>query len=451
MKINTDCKKYIDKKSIELVNLVEKLPIFKQNRKELMSGSVREKVFVNWTDKFDNSKPLIWSITSYCNKKFNKWIRYNGIKLGYGYETYKEYVKFIKSIHKQTDINKLVTFNFLDTEIFSWIIDTYKNSRSRTNLSQHIEETIINNVVKQTYCFPILNLDISQKIKIGKVVIKYLTKEDFDKLFRSFQQNNRKNENTYESLRKKYQGMVVASSEVYGQPEKAQELALENCLLAIDILKICSDTIEIPDLNLSFDIGNRLKEQLCSECLTYESNSLNNLEIKLKVLPNHHEIDDEYLKRINKRYFQVLENFISQDSFDNELSNLIVNAIKKFAFSLSNKDLNWRIVEIFSIYESLLLPNENAHIQNSLTKYGSKLIYKTPEERTSLKKLIIYFYKIRSAMVHHGKRKNIDLLKLKELQLALLLLIVNLIYKNKTHENKKTILNEIDNAINEAY
>jgi hypothetical protein len=449
--MNQHLKNHIDKKSIELIGLLDKLSFKKEKGDINNSGSLYNKKVQDLSGKIDLSKPMVMSTTSYNGKNLDKWSVINNLKIGFQEENYVLFEKFLKSIYKDNFIKDLITLDFLETKVFDWLIKTNSSGQATNNLSNYIELSIQESNIKQTYCFPVLNLDIKSEVIIGKTKLKYFTKENFDSLSESYlKKNNNSEENPYERMRDKYQGMVVISIIEKGHPKRAEEKALQKCLLAIDVLKICSDTLELPDLDLSFDIDIRAKEQKNSQCIVHKSNSVEDIIINVKNLPNHHHIDNRYLKRIRDRNSIILTKFISNDEPKNELTNLIQMGITNFAEALSNKDLNKRVVEIFSIYEMLLLPNESSSILESLTKYGPKIVFHKPEDRIHLKKLISDFYGIRSAMIHHGKRKKIDLNGMKQLQIALLQLITNLILKTESHIKKETILTEIDEAINRA-
>lgn len=109
------------------------------------------------------------------------------------------------------------------------------------------------------------------------------------------------------------------------------------------------------------------------------------------------------------------------------------------------------MLSFFTILESLLLKNENASIQESLCKYCPKLITKDIVKRKKTENLIKSMYKIRSAYIHHAKQNvfpEINLLNLQQIVGALILVMLN---KSVHFENKKSLLDEIDEAINKAY
>jgi len=100
--------------------------------------------------------------------------------------------------------------------------------------------------------------------------------------------------------------------------------------------------------------------------------------------------------------------------------------------------------------ESLIVRGKE-DIQKSLTTYISKIITKDPKERIEVASIIKEMYNIRSEVVHQGKRSDLTMSKLSNLQIYLRRLILKLIELSNSHETKESILQEIDEAINEAY
>jgi Apea-like HEPN len=134
-----------------------------------------------------------------------------------------------------------------------------------------------------------------------------------------------------------------------------------------------------------------------------------------------------------------------------ELENIIITGIISFSKAISNPDLHQRIVEIFSIFEFLLLKDEDQPIIESVTRYCSKLTSKSVEERKEIISLLKELYKVRSGMIHHAKRKKINNNKLTLFQVTLLVLLRKLINKSKTHKTKLSLIDEIDLEILKAY
>ena len=286
-----------------------------------------------------------------------------------------------------------------------------------------------------------LHLEIVKPFKIGNVLFSYVDKDFFT------------NDNK-EDLYQQYKGDIFVSYIVKGEKNKAKEKALKKCALAVDCLKLCFDTIAYPKVKTSLDIDSRTIENVDNKILIFDTQDDNDVSIEKFRIPSHQNINDKTWFVINNRGLNLFHSFLL--SIDNkneltELESLICNAIKLFSYSISINNLNRRIVELFTILESLLLPDSNASILESLTKYLSKLSTKDINERKKIIALLKKMYGIRSSYVHHALNKEFDTGELGELQILIFGLIRKFIILRKEHRTKETILKEIDDAILGAY
>ncbi len=452
-KLNNHFLKHIDDKSIELVELL-KVKIEDTTPVMEPSGSFAEKIVPDFSDKIDSKSPIITSLVDYNGRKKQLWLLRSDEKIGFGEEDYIKFKKEIESFYKSQEIKSLVKIEFVESTVFKWLVQTKEDGKAIKNLSSFLVEEIKNSCISQIYSFPILNLEIEFPIVIGEVELTYFTKKDFDMLSDNFVEKvwNEK-ENDIELIRGKYQGKVIVRCTEFGEPEKGKEKAINRCELAIDVLKICSDTLDLPDFRLDFDIDTRARYQKHTECYSYTSKTtLSDFTISPKFLPQNHHIDNQYFERVKHRGIEIFSDFlIKKDKKDDELSELITNGIVNFSKSLSIVDIHKRTAELFSVFESLLLPRESSPILDSLKNYGTKLISKEVKDRTELKKLFTEMYSVRSAIVHHGKRKKFDIKQLGKLQVALLFLLLNLIELSDKHTTKSSILIKIDEAMNSAF
>ncbi len=133
-----------------------------------------------------------------------------------------------------------------------------------------------------------------------------------------------------------------------------------------------------------------------------------------------------------------------------ELRSLIYNAIQNFSKAIANHDLHERITQVFTVLESLLLPNDESAIIESVCKYLPKLISKDITEREKIVGVVKEMYKVRSAMIHHAKRKEFEMSNLSFLQVCTQCLILQLIALTDHKLTKKEILKDIDDLINRA-
>jgi hypothetical protein len=366
----------------------------------------------------------------------------------------KEFQKLINEILKDKDINSLISKDFIERKAFYWFLKTYKDKKAESNFSSYILNEMQNSIEELKVHYSMLYLNISHPFQIGNVKFEFFTKAYFDSLVNNFRINNpEKLENPYESMRNDYQGKVYATYVVKAESEKAKEIALEQCSLAVDVLKMCSDTIDLPQARLSFDIDSRTKESIRNEVLLTRPKSIDpTFSINIYRLPTEHRITEQEWGRMKLRQIADFHNFLlSLKGENSELEKLILNGIKRYGNAISNSNIHQRVVELFTILESLLLPNKNTPIIDSVCKYCSKLVFKQPNNRKDIIELLRSMYDVRSSLIHHAKEITFPIDDLRKLQYTVIILLANLIKKCEKHKTKQSLLTEIDDAILSAY
>jgi len=453
MIINEKKKEYIDKEIFKMVELLVKIEEkeVKKNKDDFKKGSFAHKSYIDLTDRLIDS-PIIKKTLS-IDHKFIIAIEesFHNETIGYTEKEYPVFDKFINNIYKEETIRTKISIEFIHDKVFSWITKTYRTKQAQNLFSSYLLDEIENSIEELKFYYPILHLDIEKPFFVGNVKIEYLTKEFFDKLFENQTKNKDK---AYDSAIKKYVGAVFATYIIKAERSKAEEIALNECSLAVDILKICSDTTEAPQLKLSFDIDSRIRENITHEVLITKADITDgNLSVSEYRGPSHHSITLKDLNYMYKnRELITFHNFLlNMPLTPSELEQLIINGMKRYGNAISNVNYHQRIVELFTILESLLLIDNNSPIIESVCKYGSKLVFKKPEHRKDIISLLKDMYNVRSALIHHAKEKPFEIDKLRKLQIFVVLLFSQLIEKSNRHKTKESLLQEIDDAILNAY
>lgn len=361
-------------------------------------------------------------------------------------ETYQRYEKFIDTIYKSPEIHSLVSRKFIFDLAFEYLIKSHSENRTEGNFSDYLVDNIKPEIKVYKVYFSVENLEIFKPLRIGKVEISQLERNLF------IEDSDRQNAESVSLFHKKYQRKLFASCTIRAEKEKAIELALKECSLSIDIIKICSDTIHEPKTKISFDIDSRLSESFSAETIISNIEKQNDLNIISRRIPNYHQLTEEYLNRLSIRNLNFFNGFLMRlEDEKTELQNLLINAIQRLAKALTTTNLNQRIVELFTIMESLLVPNSQANILESLTRYCSKIVHSKREERINLIKLIKKMYDVRSSYVHHALETDFEIDDLRNIQITIHTLIGKLIEKSNKYTQKSEILKEIDDAILDAY
>lgn len=440
--------KYLDNESSRLVELLEQLTPIKTDASNEIGSLSHKKVLdiefklTSYTVRngsFDKRAPL-----AYCES--GKYVGFNEVN-------YIQYEKFLTAINKDPNINNLVSNKFIEDRTFKWIIETHREKKAPSNFSTYLVSEIEDSIQELTIYHLIYHLDIKSSFQIGKVEVGYFTADFFDKYSEGYIANMPESkENPYERMKEEYQGFVYAAFKVRAEREKAKEIALRECSLAVDILKICSNTLVVPSIRQSFDIDSRIKESAQSEVIIQNQNFIEGLSIDMSRQPTHYTIDAHVWDLVEKRGLKNYQKFLSGLKDDKtELQNLILNAIIRFANALTNHNLHQRVAELFTILESLLLLDQNSSIIENVCRYSSKLITKKRDDRKQIIALLKKMYDVRSGLLHHAKELNFEMTELRDLQFTVQRLLLKLIDLTDKHSTKKSILDEIDDAILDAY
>ena len=433
---------YLDKEIYEIISLV-KITDFSPIKKVDYVPFEKDEDIIDLSDKvigpFITTEKLGSEIISikHCDKKYCRELKN---------DVYKRYEKFIDTVYKTSEIHSLVSRKFLHDFVFKYIIKSHSENRTEGNFSDFLVDNIEKEIKEYKIYFSVENLEIFKPFKIGKVEISKLESNLL------VEDNLRQNAESVNRFNKKYKRKVFASCVIRAEKDRAIELALKECSLSIDIIKICSDTIDDPKTKISFDIDSSLSESFSAETLVSNINKQNDVNIISQRIPNYHQLTDDYRRRLSMRNLDFFNTFLYRLSDENtELQNLIINAIRRLAKALTTTNLNQRIVELFTVMESLLVPNSQANILESLTRYCSKIVHSKREERLNLINLIKKMYEIRSSYVHHALEKDFEIDDLRNLQVTIQALIGKLIEKSYNFRQKSEIIKEIDDAILDAY
>jgi len=438
MIINEHKQDYLNKEVFKYISLVQVATF--NSTPTAHNGSISQRKTQNFT-LFESEEVIISQKLgqTVVSKSFN--LVKEGISFQITESDYPNYLNFLNQIYKDKKISDLISFSFLEKIVFKYIIDTKRTNQAAKDFCNYILDEINNSVKEFEVHFKILYLDIESNFKLGNVNFEYVDENYF--------QGNRKLE-YYEDFR----GNVLVSTLVTAEKQKAQEIAFKKCSLAVDCLKLFFDIIIVPEERLSFDIDSRTKESDENEVIFFENSDRSKISVNNFRIPTHQNINKHQFEIFEKRGISKFNLFLKQiDETENltELDLTIINSIQLFARAIYQNNLNKRVVELFTLLESLVLSDSNEPVLNSLTKYISKLVTKNIEERKFIISLLKEMYGIRSSYVHHAKQREINIQNLGKFQYYIHILITILIELSKSHTKKDTILKEIDDAILAAY
>ena len=346
----------------------------------------------------------------------------------------------------------MVSRDFIHSKAWNWLFKTKCEANAEGNFCTYILSEIEDSIKTVKLYFPIVNLNLKVPFKIGQVEFSYFTSQYFDKYIEEYARLQPDKENVYVGLKRHYKGTVYVATTVSAEAKKAEEIALEICSLSMDVLKICSYTLDFPFAKIDFDIDRRSNYNPQSEVIVESSDFISGLKTGFRRPAYPYMLDQIQFEHIKLRKLEIFNSFISQISNNkSELEMLVIQGIQRLANALSNQNYFQRITELFTILESLLLINEDSPIIETVSKYSSKLITQDKENRKLIIKVLREMYKVRSSWIHHAKEKHFEMDDLKRLQQIVHELLHSLISKTKVHSSKLSLLDEIDDAILGAY
>lgn len=444
--IHSEAEKYLNRKAYDLITLIEEVKE-EELLKELPKGSLGSKIPVDWTPKMDITTPM--KVSGFVrDKRITLHEVFQGKRIGFSEKTYPAYVKFLKSVYGNESISSKVSFKFLHDVSFIWLLSTYKNKQAESEYCSFLFSKIIGAVRNLKLSFEVLHLEIEKPFKIGNVLFEFLTSDFFDQQQAIMQQNNLGSD--ISPLREQMQGKVFATCEIRGvEQKKAQELALTECYLAMDVLKLFSPTVTNPDWVVNFDISNRVNVHSQNEYFVQDIDHPRGLNLNFSRGATDYRFTEEYIDHISK----LVENFsiLITRNERNELQQLVINSITRFSEAMTVKSIHKRIVDLFTIWESLLLKDSGTPIMSLVSMYASKLLRSTIEERKEFISFIKKMYEVRSAMIHHAKTKAVKLEDVANFQMETCNLMNVILRLSGNFASKTALLDEIDNHMHGAF
>jgi len=428
-------------KALKIVSLIEEEKTKRTTTKGRV-GSFAHKKIEDWSDKIDVSEDIFSStIDRTTSETISLERNKNGVTKRLSSKNFIELKTFVDSIHKLRFINSKVEKEFILNTSFNWVLNTSDNGFSVdfcSFLETSIKKEIDNFVVK----YEILYLNIHRPFQIGDVSIEFITQDFFEPLMDE--------ENDIELLKSELLGKVYASVIINGcSLDTARRIAYDKCCFAVDVIKFYSETVHFPRIRLDFDLDTRVNFHISSMSISHEVND--NSAIKFQASSSgveRYTLSNKMIDTVEKQlwFLKVLDN-----NSNNEIKLLIKKSISSYAHALSNKNIYKRIVELCSIWESLLLKDNNSNIKESLTNYGAKILEPDIKRRSQLKKVISSLYDIRSKYIHHVKESKIDYNDLTEFQRRTILLFEIYERISSYHDTKVEFLEDIDNYIDKSF
>jgi hypothetical protein len=445
--INENAQISFNKRAVELVEVLTKKNVkFTQPNKS--EGSDVEMYALDWSDKFDDSQPVISrSFNQLTREVSDIFLAKKGHEIGFEGVSYDQFIKLTKSIHKVPGINKKVNQSFIETELFNWIINVDESAKIEKEFCAFFEDQI--NAICETWtvAFKVLYLSIPCKINIGETWLDYTRKDDIEDYIL---QKGETDEKQIEASRNIYGNTVYVACKIDNcSRQRAIELAFDKCALSIDILKSFSPTIELPNVPLQFDIDSRTTKNEKNFTYVFKETFFDKISIDLAPSAGQPLVlHQDLVNHIHSHIFQKLD---LSSSKSNELRDVVKMNVKRFSIALSNDNLYERIVQIASIWDSIFLSNENEPVLFTISRYGPKIVCVSVSDRKKVKKLMKKMYGFRSAYIHRAVQSKMELKDLAEFQIYTKIMLSALTHLSFFYASTNELMELIDDELEAAF
>jgi len=327
------------------------------------------------------------------------------------------------------------------------VLDVYRNQKANVTLIDHLRTNTESNLNTYQFHFPVFNLEIEAPFKIGNTEFKFFTKEHWDNYYKSLQEKKPTDEESFDEIfRKDFQGQVLAKVTVTAERDKAEEIAKIEAENSVNVLKLYGITPAIPERKTMFDLNFRLNYQVKTIFLSQNVDEKDGLALNLKFQNPPYEFYKEHFLSANQRGLQTFSHYLKLKK-DNELYNLVIQAIGFIGSALSNWDLHLRCVNLITTLESLLLKDdEKGDLEQKAKARLSKIISDDFKEKEKIKSIFSNIYQVRHKMIHKAKRITINTKELAQAQIIMINLLLKLMRFNiaGNHTGKAMVIEELN-------
>jgi hypothetical protein len=442
MKIDPKKIKHLDAECKRLTTLFESISL--------------EKIFKGGLKAFTNAKSGHIDMTEpfVLRQGDSIWWCENGQRIGFDKTNTAAFRKLVNLIYKDPSVNPYISHEYLLTKTFECLVNARNGDNNSMIFSGILLENMEGSIRSYNVYLKLIKLNVNKKFKVGDVEIGRFKKNFFDKHIVTFKRKFESADNIYEWYREIFSEQTYAMVYIRAESQRAKEIALGKCSLAIDLLKICSETVIHPKQKIHFDIDSNAKLS------THHSVLLENLEndgeitAQIQLAPNSKEEPPFELNEQKKRKLDMFTELLKKFPVEKErteLQRLVIRSIHRFGAALSEQNLYRRIADLFTVLESLLLVDQNSPIMESVSKYLSKLVYKRLGERKECIALIKKMYGVRSRYLHHADEVPFEIQDLASLQVNVFSVLTKMIIKSIDYKTKEELFQEIEDAIIAAY
>ena len=189
------------------------------------------------------------STTDWTGAEIAVFFYHEGEKIGILGENYRKLMKLSEGMQRVPQLYQFVSVPFLKGSIFNWMKDKYIN-KNPCSMVEYIIQVCKKDVNESEIWVPLAHTYIQSEIKIGRITLKTITVDLLNKWIDRWEMNANTKEKAKKDLMEKYQeklqGLAAATISLCAEPERANEIAMEEADKAASILRIFSPGVFHP-------------------------------------------------------------------------------------------------------------------------------------------------------------------------------------------------------------
>ncbi|MDW3209105.1 MAG: hypothetical protein R8N23_04515 [Reichenbachiella sp.] len=344
----------------------------------------------------------------------NKVSAFASLKEGYIGLTPTNYVRLQELVIQALEnkqINQKADYEFIETEIFNWLILCYQEKRIKRDLVTYLEDRIDENCKEYIFYFKVLALAIEEAFDIGDVEISHLSEDKIQNELESLKEIKDDTEEL-DSFFNEFKEPVLARTLSYGVETKAKKTAMLQAELSINGLKCFFTNESLTQSFQIFDVDFNFNTNDFSSFIYETTEKKFSFQSSFNRTQGGHPIiiKKDKLVEIKKGGLSRFSNFINKPK-NGSLYEEIIHGINHLGRVTSTRNLHHRVVELISFFERFIVPKDNSKA------YGQKrlkdnLLPKIPyiqDDIEDYRKYVNTFYRIRDKYLHNKIELPINL------------------------------------------
>lgn len=357
-----------------------------------------------------------------------------------------EIQKLLDSLLKVKEINRKVSIKTLESLLHEWIKCKYYD-RGFCEFIEYFCNSIIKLIDVNEVWIPIQLLHIEKNFNIGKVTFKPITKKVIDDLETHAlnQAKDSQQEITKMLFDKKircFQGYTAATILIEAEPNRANEIALEETHTALAMLRVFSVAAQEPLIFYPCSVWGSSNIDY-AHFISLKEGNLHQLSIKTldrrpePEILNIHTIDKLFSAGLN-----ILDRLLRSQNIS-LFQEKLLDSLILYSRSTVSKNTSDKLVYILVSLESIFLRNSSEPIQQNLGERIAFLIGNSIDERKKIIRVIRDAYNLRSRFVHHGGSVD-DYDKMREFMLYARRAVISVIHASESVPTIEVLLDELD-------